>query len=300
MTLAQKIEEITRKHLQEGNGLALGQCLTAVGWVAGTVPQLTEADGLVELATSDVSNGGVATGLALAGRRPIYIVRYQGFQWYNAASIVNYAGKSKEMWGVPCPVFVRSIAMEGAIGPVASNSHHSIYTRVPGVLVTAPATPGEYQQIWDHFMTHDDPMYVSEHRRCFPIDYEMPDVIHDEADITIFAISSTRMNAIEAVKELEKEGIVCNLVHLVWLKPFIVEERMKRALSTSKFGGLVLDGDYENGIAKTIAFDIIESVNKPVRVLALEERTAGFAPHLDNLPPTAAKISALVRKITRA
>ena len=42
MTVAETIREITRKHLA-GGGVALGQCLTAVGWVGGTVPELTEA-----------------------------------------------------------------------------------------------------------------------------------------------------------------------------------------------------------------------------------------------------------------
>src|SRR3989344_5364409 len=146
MTLAQKIQEITLRHLKSENGVALGQCLTAVGWVGGTVPELTQEDGLIELPMSDVANGGVAVGLALAGRRPIYIVRYQGFQWYNSVTILNYAAKSKEMWGVPCPVFVRSVGMDGGIGPVASGSHHGIFNRMPGIPIVAPMTPGEYQK----------------------------------------------------------------------------------------------------------------------------------------------------------
>src|SRR5437870_551908 len=100
MTVAETIKGITRQHLKNG-GVAMGQCLTAVGWVGGTVPDMTEEDGLIELSMDDTSAGGIAVGHALAGRRPIYIVRYQGFQWFNAPFIVNYAAKSKEMWGVP-------------------------------------------------------------------------------------------------------------------------------------------------------------------------------------------------------
>lgn len=297
MTVAETIKKITREHLTKNNGLALGQCLTAVGWVGGTVPELKEEDGLVELSMADVAGGGIAAGVALAGRRPIYIVRYQGFQWYNAASIINYAAKSKEMWGIPCPVFVRSIAMDGGVGPVAGGSHHSLYTRMPGIPVCAPMTPREYQSVWDYFMEHDDPIYVSEHRKSFAIDYEMPDVVHDTADITLFPISSTRLSAIEAAKRLEAEGIICNVVHLLWLKPFMVDGRITKPLSTSKYGGIVTDGDFEGGVAKTIAFDIMGKVQKPMHVLGLEERTAGFAPHLDNLPPSPDKIVASVKKI---
>lgn len=299
MTVAETIRKITREHLAKNNGLALGQCLTAVGWVGGTVPEMREEDGLVELSMADVAGGGIAVGLALAGRRPIYIVRYQGFQWYDSPIVVNYAAKSKEMWGIPCPVFVRSIGMDGGIGPVASGSHHGIYTRMPGIPVVAPMTPKEYESVWEYFMSHDDPLYVSEHRRSFPVDYEMDDMIFENAHITLFPISSTRLNAIEAAKILEKENIRCNIVHVLWLKPFAVTSNMERALAASKYGGVVLDGDYENGIAKSIAFDIIQKTRATVYVLGLEDRTAGFAPRLDNLAPTPSRICDFVRKLVR-
>ena len=57
-----------------------------------------------------VMAGGVVVGSALIGKRPIYVVRYQGFQWFNSSIITNYAGKTKEMWNVSCPVFIRSIS----------------------------------------------------------------------------------------------------------------------------------------------------------------------------------------------
>jgi pyruvate dehydrogenase E1 component beta subunit len=297
MTSAETIREITRKHLKNG-GVALGQCLTAVGWVGGTVPELTEEDGLIELAISDVSNGGEAVGLALAGRRPIYIVRYQGFLWYNAAMIVNYAAKSKELWNTPCPVFVRAIGMEGS-GPVTASLQHSLFTRMPGMLVCAPMTPGEYQKAWDHFMSHDEPLCLSEHRRAFPIDYEMADIIHEKADVTLFAISATRLNAIEAAKILEKEGITCNIIHIFWLKPFILAELAKKAVESSRYGGIVLDGDFEGGVVKSIAFDIVQATGSRMGVLGLEDRTGGYAAQSDNVPPTAERICRYVRELIK-
>ena len=37
-TVADTIRELTRRHIAENNGLVLGQCLSAVGWVQNTVP----------------------------------------------------------------------------------------------------------------------------------------------------------------------------------------------------------------------------------------------------------------------
>lgn len=290
-TVAETIQEITRRHLKENNGLLFGQCVTAVGWIGGTVPQLTEKEGIVELSMADVSGAGIAVGAALVGRRPIYVIRYQGFMWYNAAPLLNYAAKSKDMWGVPCPLFVRSLAMEGGIGPVASAAHHGMVMRMPGMPVIAPMTPGEWIEAWNWFKAHDDPIYVSEHRRSLSINHEMDPVIHPRADITLLAISAGRLNTIEAAKQLAGEGIICDLIHLVWLKPFRATELMIDSLKKTGLG-LVIDSDFEiAGASRSIAYDLMHASSVPVHALGLEDRSAGFAPHLDNPTPSAKKIA---------
>ncbi len=296
-TVAETIQAITRKHLVENQGLLFGQCVTAVGWIGGTVPQMTEEEGIVELSMSDVAGPGIAVGAALAGRRPIYVIRYQGFMWYNASPIVNYAAKSKEMWGVPCPIFVRALAMEGGMGPVASGAHHSMVMRMPGIPIVAPMTPGEWTEAWDWFMTHDDPMYVSEHRRSFTINDEMEPALHPQADITIFGISAGRLNAIEAVKQLATQGITCDLIHLAWLKPFQVTGVMTDSLKKTGLG-LIVDSDYEiGGASRSIAYDLMHATGVPVHAQGLEDRVAGFAPHLDNPTPPPSKIMERVKNI---
>ena len=289
-TVAETIKSITQKHLQESNGLLFGQCVTAVGWIGGTVPEMTEDEGIAELSMADVSGAGIAVGAAVVGRRPIYVIRYQGFMWYNSAPLLNYAAKSKDMWNVPCPILVRSIAMEGGIGPVASGSHHSMVMRMPGMPVCSPMTPREWREAWDWFIAHDDPLYVSEHRRSFPIDYEMDHILNPKSNITILAISAARLNAYEAIDQLSQEGIVCDLIHLVWLKPFQITETMTNSIKKTGLA-LVIDSDFEiSGSSRSIAYELMHAASVPVYSLGLEDRTAGFAPHLDNGTPTIEKI----------
>ncbi len=283
------IKELTRKHLENG-GRCFGQCLTAVGWVGGTLPELYEEDGMVELSMADVAGGGIVTGLGLAGERPIYVVRYQGFQWYNSPMITNYAAKSKEIWKRPCPVFIRSIAMEGGIGPVAGSSHHSLYDRMPGLKIASPMTPREYIEVYEKFMEDDEPYYVSEHRKSYDNTEELNNVIHQKSDIVLFPISITRFAAEEARKILQEMGYKVSIIHQLWIKPFIVEDTWKKCLKNSKFGGLVLDDDYEQGVATNIAHKLMLSTTKPVDVLCIDNRSAGFHPDVDNLPPSPQKI----------
>ena len=296
-TVRDTIKEITRKHLTTNQGKCYGQCLTAVGWVGGTLPEIYEDGGMVEFSMADVAGGAIATGIALAGGRPIYVVRYQGFQWYNLASVVNYAAKSKEIWNRPCPIFVRSIAMEGGVGPVAGSSHHSMAQRMPGIKVIAPMTPGEYQYAYDSFMLDDDPYYVSEHRKSYDNTEESEIITHSIADFTIFPISITRLEMKKLVQLAEQEGIKLNIIHQLWIKPFIVENSWKIALDNSKYGGLVTDDDYVEGTASSIANELSLATSKRVYTLGLEPRTAGFHPSVDNLPPTAEKILEKLKQI---
>ena len=249
-----------------------------------------EEDGMVELSMADVAGGGIVTGVALAGERPIYVVRYQGFQWDNSPIIVNYAMKSKEIWKRPCPLFIRSIAMEGGMGPVAGSSHHSIYHRMPGVRIVSPMTPKEYRLVYDRFMNEEEVYYVSEHRKSYDNTEEFEDSIHEKADLTLFPISITRFAAEEAKRELEGSGYRVNICHILWIKPFDLLPQWQQAVMDSKFGGIVLDDDYEEGVASSIAHKIMLNVNKPVHTLGLRHRTAGFHPKVDNLPPSKAEI----------
>jgi hypothetical protein len=193
---------------------------------------------------ADVAGGGIVVGSGLMNRRPMYIIRYQGFNWYNSPMIANYACKSKEIWDRPCPIFIRSIAMEGGIGPVAGSSHHSLYYRMPGINIVSPMTPKEYETAYDWFMKNDEVLYVSEHRGSYDNTIELEDVILDQSDIVLFPISITRFEAEKARKLLLNEGIKASIIHQIWLKPYIVQDSWKKCLINSKFGGLVLVDDF--------------------------------------------------------
>ena len=283
-SLREIIKTVTRQHLVERNGLAMGQCLTAVGWVGGTLPELYEENGMVEVSMADVAGGGFAVGAALAGRRPMYIIRYQGFNWFNAPIIINYACKSKEIWGIPCPMFIRSIAMEGAIGPVAGSSHHSLYYRMPGITIRSPMTPKEYLKCYEDFMTNDEVFYVSEHRGAYPNSEELHDVVCEKPDICFFPISITRFAAMEAAELLQKKGIKVAVYHIESIKPIVLNEHAKPSLKEAGLG-LVLDDDYRDGVSKCIALDLSNDTGAKLEAFGLDDRTAGFDQKVDNLPP---------------
>jgi len=295
--LRDTIKDLIKHHLTKNKGIVMGQCLTAVGWVGGTLPELYEKDGMIELSMADVAGGGIAVGAALQNKKPIYVIRYQGFNWYNAPMIVNYACKSKEIWKVPCSMLIRGIAMEGGIGPVAGSSHHSLYYRMPGIKIFSPMTPGEYKKIYQYFMNSDDVIYVSEHRGSFGNNKELRDKIDKKNHITIFAISITRFEAEKVRAHFKKLKININIVHIFQIKPLIIKKRWISSLKESKYGGIVLDDDYEDGITKNIAHELYLKSKKTVITMGLKNKSAGFSRNTDNLPPTANEIIKKIKKI---
>jgi pyruvate/2-oxoglutarate/acetoin dehydrogenase E1 component len=296
-TVRETIKHIIKNHLTKKRGKVFGQCLTAVGWVGGTLPELYEKDGMIELSMADVAGGGIVAGSALMKEKPIYVIRYQGFNWYNCPMIVNYAAKSKEIWNTPCPVFVRGIGMEGGIGPVAGSSHHSLYYRMPGVKIVSPMTPIEYKKIYSEFMKDDDVYYVSEHRGSFNNKKEFQNNISNNNDLVIIAISITRFAAIEAKKILEKEGYKIGLIHILWIKPLKISSKGYKAIKTSKKGALLLDDDYVDGISNSIANKINIKTQKKIETMGLKNKTAGAHRNVDNLPPSVKEIVNKAKRI---
>lgn len=296
-TLAETIKEITRKHLTENNGLLLGQAISAVGWVNNTVPN---CEGIVELSMADVAGAGISVGAAIVGRRPILVIRFQDFMFLNSSTIINYAAKSKDIFGVGTPIFIRTISTEGrGAGPVHSATLHAIFMHMPGLKVCSPMTSKEYEEAWDVFMKNDDPMIVSEHRISFSNDKEMPDTIIDDADITIFGISAARFNIVKAAEMLAQEGVKCNVVHIMWLKPLILTNRLLGPLKQSK-AGIVVDSGFEiAGASQSIAYELMFATGVPVKALGLYDRSACVTPPFENRTPSPDRIVEVVRNMLK-
>jgi acetoin:2,6-dichlorophenolindophenol oxidoreductase subunit beta len=294
-TTAEVIREITSNHLIANKGLMFGQSLRGAGWLGGTIP---DCEGLVDLPITDIAGPGFAVGAALMNIRPIFLVRYQGFLWLNASPLINYAAKSLNIWKRPCPLFIRAVGMEGdGIGPVASGCLHSVFMHPPGMKVVAPMTPKEYQNVWDDFYSNDNPVFVSEHRSSYQISKEMLDITDEKSKITIMAISAARINALEAIKDLEEEGIDCDMFHIVNLKPFEISNQLKKSLSLTRLG-LVIDTDFETcGASQSIAYELMLATGAKIHGYGLADRVSGVSKNTENLTPSKFEIKEKIKSI---
>jgi len=169
---------------------------------------------------------------------------------------------------------------------------------MPGIKIVSPMTPNEYANAYLDFMDSDDVVYVSEHRGAYGNTEELLNIEYDIPDIVLFPISITRFAAVEASKELEKEGYKVAVHHIVNIKPFNPTENDRLSLKRAKHG-IVLDDDYVDGIAKSLAFDLSKGINADMHVMGLKDKSAGFYPQVDNLPPSKDEIVAKIKEILK-
>ena len=296
MTTRDTIKKLMSQHTTNG-GLICSQSLCGVGGVQNTI-SLDDKTGLIEFSISDSSNPAIAVGMALS-KPTIYIVRFSGFGWLNFWPICNYAAKCKELWGYSCKLLVRCMVAENQIGPVASNSNHSIVCHMPGIRVVSPLTSNEWEEIWEVYQRSDGPILVSESRKGYDINYETPNLLsHYSSDITLLGISNARLECIKAKDILEQQGYKVNIGHIINLKPLEISIDILESICETNLV-VIVDGDYETcGISEHIAYQIYknERLSADIRVLGLEDRTAGFAKHCDNITPTAEKIVNFAKK----
>ena len=298
-TVAETIREITKKHIERNKGVVMGQCLTAVGWVQNTVPN--QKKGIIEFPMTDVSGAGFAVGAAIAGSRPIFILRFQSFLWLNASPIINHAAKAKELFQYPAPVFIRAIASEGvSSGPLHTNCFHSPFAHMPGLPICAPMTPGEYKSIWKKYIKNDDPLLVSEHRRSYKETREFKDITNSNSIVSVFLISAARFEIDKVKNLLNSENINIDIFHLVWLKPFKMKSVYLNSLSKTK-KGLVIDSTYEIcSLSEHIAFNLMKSSNNAkVWNYGMKDKSPGCSKKLMNGTPNAYQIVKKIKKIIK-
>lgn len=295
LSLKDTIKQITEKHLTENNGILLGECVSDPGGVAGTIPTHKN---VIDIPMSETAGADFAVGCAIAGRRPIFVVRFQDFMLMNGSPFISFAAVCKPVNGISAPVFIRALSNDH-FDATHSNVLHSMFMHFPGIRVCAPITPGEYREAWDTFMSDDTPMYVSEYRDTYGIKDEFEDDRDETADINLFAISVCRVHAMKAKELLAQQGIRANVIHVRWLKPFD-PAKYKEILKKVPVG-IVVDPSHEIcGASEHLAYELMTE-NPGCRVvrLGIDDAVKTTNPHFYNEVPQPEKIVAKVCEVLR-
>ncbi len=280
----------------------------AEGGPFGATKGLAEEFGAVRVRNTPISEGtvmGIATGMALAGLRPVFEVMFIDFLALAMDQLANQAAKARYMSGgqLSCPLVVRTGAGAGRrYGAQHSQSLEAWLTHVPGLTVAMPATAADAAGLLRTAIRADDPCVVVEAKLLY---YRKEDVASIDAvpfgraavrrhgkDVTVVATARLVGEALAAAEDLAREGIEVEVIDPRTLVPLDLETIVS---SVRRTGACVVAheapvrGGFGAEIAALVQEHAIDQLSGPVRRVGGPDTPVPAAPSLEDAYLTSAR-----------
>jgi 2-oxoisovalerate dehydrogenase E1 component beta subunit len=226
------------------------------------------------------------------GLRPVCEMQFADFISCAWDHLVTIASKQHWRVGTPVPIVVRLPSGGGfSGGPFHSQNPESSFAHIPGLKCVCPATPEDAKGLLISAIQDPNPVLFFEHKHLYRrIKGEVPEGryttrIHREgSDLTVITWGAMVYTAEEAAQQLENDGVSVEIVDLRTILPWDKAAVLESVRKTSK--ALVLHEDTRTGgfgaeIAATIAEEIFEDLDAPVKRIAAPDTPVPFAPTLE-------------------
>jgi acetoin:2,6-dichlorophenolindophenol oxidoreductase subunit beta len=256
-------------------------------------------DRVIDTPISEAAFTGMATGAALAGRRPVVEYQIPSLVYVAFDQIINQAQKFHLMSGgqasVPITLLIpASGARRGLAGQHSDNPY--TYLIHAGVKTVVPATAYDAYGLLVSAIRDPDPVAVLGPAPVLGRRDEVPDEpylvplgvgrVHREGtDVTVLAVGHLVADALAAASELEPEGISVEVYDPRSLLPF---DRQGFIKSVAKTGRLVIFDDanpfagFAAEVAAIAAEECHDRLRAPVRRVARRAVTIPFALDLED------------------
>ena len=176
---------------------------------------------------------GIGIGAAMVGLRPIIEFMTWNFSAVAFDQILNNAAKIRQMSGgqFNCPIVFRGPnASARQVGSQHSHAMEHFYATVPGLKVVAPAFVDDAKGLMKAAIRDNNPVLVMESETLYSLKGEVPDsveptplgkarVVQEGTDVTIVTYSRMTHVAMDAAKELQKDGVSVEILDLRSLRP---------------------------------------------------------------------------------
>jgi len=258
---------------------------------------------------------GTAVGAAITGMHPVAEIMFGDLTALAMDQIANQAAKIRYMFGgqAKCPLVIRTPFGAGVnIASHHSQSLEAWFMHVPGLHVAVPSTPYDAKGLLKTAIRGNNPVFFCEHKLLYPVEGDVPeeeysipfgvaDIKKEGADVTIVATLYMVHKALNAAKQLEKEGVDAEVVDPRTLTPLDKEAIVR---SVKKTGRLVIVSEdcktagVSAEIAAVVAEEAIDYLDAPIKRVAEPDTPIPFSPPLEQyvIPDEKAIIKA-VKKV---
>ena len=258
---------------------------------------------------------GVGIGAAMAGLRPIVEWMTFNFAFQAIDQIINNAAKMRYMSGGQ---FDMPIVFRGPNGPAewlaAQHSHScgTFYAHVPGLKVIAPATPYDAKGLLKTAIRDNNPVVFMEGELAYgskgdvpedeyTIEFGKADVKREGKEVSLIAFGNTVKVALEATKELEKQGVDAEVIDLRSLKP-LDEATIYQSVSKTNCCVVIDESWPMASVGSTVAWMIsrhcFDELDAQVELVCSEEVPMPYNHRLElAVQPSVEKVINAVKKV---
>jgi pyruvate dehydrogenase E1 component beta subunit len=322
LSFAQAIQEAIAQAMEADNRVfIMGEDIGVYGGAFQVTGDLVHRFGenrVIDTPIAELGGAGVAVGAALAGSRPIYEFQFSDFMTLAMEQIVNQAAKIRFMFGgkASVPVVFRGPCGSGT-GAAAQHSQslEAWLAHVPGLKVLQPSTPADAKGLLLAALDDPDPVFIFEHKLLYKMKGDVPEAMvrtpigkamirRPGKDVTIVTSSIMVHRSLEAAESLAGEGIDCEVVDLLTLRPLDLPAVIESVKKTSRLA-CVYEGAKTLGIGAEISAAIAESeafdyLDAPILRMGGMETPIPYSPILERtVVPQADTIAAGIRNLVR-
>jgi len=294
-------DALREEMLRDERVFVMGEDVGIYGGAYGATKGLYEEFGderVRDTPISEATIAGAAVGAAMAGYRPVAEIMYIDFATLAMDQFVNQGAKNRYMFGgrTTVPMVLRTEGGAGrSIAAHHSQSLETWFVHVPGLFVVTPATPCDAKGLLKTSIRDDNPVLFIEHKMLYKTKGEVPDeeylielgranVTHQGDHLTIVSYSRQALNALEAARRLDQEGIHAEVIDLRCLKPLDIDCVVESLRKTGRL--LLVSEAYRNAnvvceIAMRVnelAFDYLDA---PIRRLCGADVPIPMSPVLE-------------------
>ena len=257
---------------------------------------------------------GAGVGAATTGLRPVVELMFIGFMGVTLDQITNQAAKMRYMFGgkAKVPMVIRTTIGAGFRAAAQhSDSTYSTFVHFPGLKVVAPATPYDAKGLMIQSIRDNDPVIFCEHKNTYSIVGDVPEelytipfaeanIVHEGDDVTIVSYGLMAHRAVEAAKQLAKDGVDTEVVDLRTLSPIDMETVIESVENTGKL--VVVDEanprcSIASDISATVAQQAFKALKAPIEMVTSPHTPVPFSPDLERFYlPSSEKIVKSVQK----
>lgn len=277
-------------------------------------------DRVIDTPIAESGFAGLAIGAAMAGLRPIVEFMTWNFSFVAIDQLINNAAKMHFMSGGQFKLPIVFRAPQGAGGSLSAQ-HSSIlegfYAYTPGLIVVAPATPGDMRGLLKSAIRADNPVIFLEHEKIYAVKGELDDPENTDylielglarlyesetlAELTIITWSLNLHLARLAVDKLKDEGIAADILDLRTLKPVDSEAILQAAQKTHRL--LILQegtpvASYGAWLAYHIQDIAFDELDAPIKVISADDVPMPYTFSLEpQVLPSVEKVVAAAKEL---